>query len=98
MKSERELRDKLTRYQGVLADVEISGLVDRPGFFIFLSQHFPEQAIELLKGNIGIDEFYNMKMSEDRAWVRNMLDRTRDYVKEVMGERITMLKWVLEET
>lgn len=51
MKSQIEIRDKLTYYQTMLSSIRIAQTANSPEVFIAISQRFPNEAIALLRSS-----------------------------------------------
>lgn len=97
MKSKAEITAKRTYYQGILAGIETVGAIDRPDVFLALSEYFPVQAMASLRASLEMDKVVQGLPPEDQGWVRRWLEVHRLYLRQVLEERIGILKWVLEE-
>ncbi len=101
MKSEIEIRDKLTYYQTMLSSIRIAQTVDSPEVFIAVSQHFPNEAIALLRSSQERDDIIKKvttKLSqEDHEWFRRSFEASWDHLQRQLESKIGILEWVLEE-
>ena len=97
MKSEKEIQEKLEYYEAVLAGMEAGRMVDNPDIFLRVSRHFPREAMEMLNNLTGAEALATNLPPEDRQWVRKWFNSLTDFAREVMGSRINILRWVLED-
>ena len=95
MRSEEEIREKLTYYQGMLAAIEALGSVDRPDAFLTLASYLPKEALAVMGTSTQIDEFLDRLPLEDRQWVEGLFDLPGFYIEKVVGKKIDILQWVL---
>jgi len=96
MKSEKEIQEKLEYYEAVLAGMEAGRMIDNPDIFLRLRGHFPKEALELLNNLTGAEALVTNLSPEDQQWVRKWFSSLTDFAREVMGSRISILRWVLE--
>jgi hypothetical protein len=97
MRDEAEIQRKLRDYEAMLAGMEAGIAIDIPDIFLQVSQYFPREAMEALKTLRDIDEFIGKAPPEDRYWIaRAMRDSLMQYARDVLTNRIVILKWVLE--
>lgn len=96
MKSEKEIQEKLSYYEAILAGMEAGKMIDNPDIFLRVSQHFPREAMELLNDLTGAEGLVTNLPAEDQQWVRQWFSSLTDFAREVMGSRISILRWVLE--
>ena len=96
MKSEKEIQEKLSYYEAILAGMEAGKMIDNPDIFLRLSGHFPREAMELLNNLTGAEALVTNLPPEDRQWVRKWFSSLTDFARGVMGSRISILRWVLE--
>ena len=96
MKSEKEIQEKLSYYEAILAGMEAGKMIDNPDIFLRVSQHFPREAMELLNDLTGAEGLVTNLPTEDQQWVRQWFSSLTDFAREVMGSRISILRWVLE--
>ncbi len=81
MKSETEIRDRLTYYQKMLSSIRIAQVIDNPEVFIAVSERFPNEAIALLRSSQGDD----------------IIKEATANLQRLVENKICTLKWVLEE-
>ena len=96
MKSEKEIQEKLEYYEAVLTGMEAGRMIDNPDIFLRLRGHFPKEAMELLNNLTGAEALVTNLSPEDQQWVRKWFSSLTDFAREVMGSRISILRWVLE--
>ena len=100
MKSEIEIRDKLTYYQTMLASIRVVQMADSPEGFIAISQHFTNEAINLLRSSQERDDIIKKAIAklpqEDQKLFRRSFEVSWDHVQRLLESRIGILKWILE--
>ena len=96
MKSEKEIQEKLSYYEAILAGMEAGRMIDNPDIFLRVSRHFPKEAMEMLNNLTGAEALVTNLPPEDRQWVRQWFGSLTGFAREVMGSRISILRWVLE--
>jgi len=96
MRSEDEIKDKLVYYQRLLMALRVAKAIDNPEVFLQLSDFFPGQVIELLRGSVAIDRFTAEMPAEDGDLFREMLSQHFVIGEQLIKARIAILKWVLE--
>jgi len=97
MKSETEIREKLTYYEGIMAGLEAGRMIDNPGIFLQMSQHFPKEAMEMLDTANRMDELIRGLPVEDQPWIRQWLGSLATFARQVLETRINLLRWILEK-
>ena len=97
MKSEQEIRQKLDYYEGILAGMEAGRMIDNPGIFLRVSQHFPKEAMDMLNTATRMDEVVRHLPTEDQPWVRQWLGSLAAFARQVLETRINLLRWILEK-
>ena len=101
MKSEIEIRDKLTYYQTMLASIRVVQMADSPEGFIAISQHFTNEAINLLRSSQERDDIIKKAIAklpqEDQKLFSRSFEVSWDHVQRLLESRIGILKWILEE-
>ena len=96
MKGEEEIRQKLTYYEGILAGVKAAQSIDSPEVFLTLSHYFPNEALGLISASAQKDKILHETPTEDQEVFARMLDMPSSYIQQVITDRISLLKWVLE--
>jgi len=96
MKSKEEIRRKLTYYEGMLASVKAAQFIDSPEVFLTLSHYFPNEALGLISVSAQRDKVLHEVLAEDQEVFAQMLDMPGSYTQQVLTDRVSLLKWVLE--
>lgn len=96
MRTETEVREKLDYYQAMLAGIEVGRSIDNPNVFLALSEHFPKEAVEMLQASVKIDELVSKLPVEDQQWIWLWFSSLVIFARQVLGNRITILNWVLQ--
>ena len=96
MKSEKEIQEKLSYYEAILAEMEAGRMIDNPDIFLRVIRHFPREAMEMLHNLTGAEALVTNLPPEDQQWVRQWFSSLTGFAREVMGSRISILRWVLE--
>jgi len=96
MKSEKEIQEKLSYYEAILAGMEAGRMIDNPDIFLRVSRHFPKEATEMLNNLTGAEALVTNLPPEDQQWIRQWFSSLTGFAREVMGSRISILRWVLE--
>jgi hypothetical protein len=97
MKSEAEIRAKLNYYEGMLAGFMAGCNVDRPDVFLAVEQTSPGEALATLSLTNKLAGMIRELPPEDQKGLSEALG---DYVRQLqrfLEDRITILKWVLDE-
>ena len=97
MKSETEIQEKLDYYQAILAGIESGRMIDNPDIFLRVSRHFPREAMEMLDNLTGIEKLVRNLPPEDQPWVRQWFGSLASFAREVLNNRISILRWILED-
>ncbi len=101
MKSETEIRDRLTYYQKMLSSIRIAQVIDSPEVFIAVSERFPNEAIALLRSSQQGDDIIKEATAklprEDQELFRRSFEASWDHLQRLVENKIRTLKWVLEE-
>lgn len=95
MKTEVEICKKIFYYQELLNGMEIGKLLDDPAAFAKISQYVPKEVLELLKNPPEVESVIRRLPTEDHGWIKDWFFGHISYPKELLENRITILKWVL---
>lgn len=96
MRNETEIQEKLEYYEAVLAGIESGRMIDNPDLFLRVSRYFPREAMELLDNLTGTEALLSNLPPEDQPWVRQWFSSLAGFAREVLTNRIGILRWVLE--
>jgi len=97
MRNEAEIRDKVIYYQGMLTAVSIGRSVISPRVFAALSEHFPDEAMSMLRLSQEIDEGIDRLPPGDRAVFRQAFEHHAWLLQRVLAEKVSALRWTLGE-
>ncbi len=98
MKSEAEIRAKLTYYQCLLAGFRAGANIDRASIFLALEQLFPKEALSSLRLRTDVEETIAELPLEDQGWVKEAF---ANHIRDLQGfleDRVAILKWVLDQS
>ena len=96
MRSETEIREKLSYYEAILAGMESGRTIDNPETFLQVSRHFPREAMEMLANLVKAEMLVGNLAAEDQPWVSQWFDSLAGFAREVLVSRISILRWALE--
>lgn len=96
MKSEKEIREKLSYYEAILAGMESGKMIDDHEIFLRVNRHFPREAMEMLNNFTLTEALVSNLPAEDQSWVRQWFRSLGGFAREVLSSRISILRWTLE--
>ena len=96
MKGEKEIQEKLSYYEAVLAGMEAGRMIDNPDIFLRMIRHFPREAMEMLNNLTGTEALLRNLPPEDQPWVRQWFGSLTLFARQVLETRISLLRWALE--
>jgi len=91
VKSEIEIRDKLTYYEGMLSGIRTREAMDSPQVFTALSQDFPNEAIALLRSSLEMDESAKKLPPEDRGWFQQLFKVYSHLLEQLLESKVDIL-------
>ena len=97
MKNEAQIKEKLRSYEAMLAGLQTGEAITNPKLFLTLSQHFPQETMALLRTTVEIDQFVKNLPPEDQGWCRRSFETLRLCCQQAVEERLSILRWVLED-
>lgn len=96
MKSEEEIREKLSYYEAILAGMESWKMIDSEEILRRVSRYFPREIMEMLNNLTHTEGMLELLPAEDQAWVTQWHNSLGGFAREVLTSRIGILKWALE--
>ncbi len=97
MKSETEIRTKLTHYEAMLAGFRAAHNTDHPEVFLGTEHILPGAGLEALRSSTEMDKAISNLPPEDQQGIKRVFEGYARHMAELMEDRISILKWILDE-